>query len=483
MLIRQTIAYLPAQLLGPLVQFATAIVLTHFLAAADYGATMLVFASQELIYILCLAWWTTYMMRYAGGFTEEKARERFRQTERGILAITGVLQMIGTLAVVAISLPGASLAFYLGAMLFTFSRSYLHFLADQARKAEAILDYSLVQIAAPLIGLGLAMGTSLFVALRPEHILALFAFAQGGIGVLVGQRLGTLRHWGKIDRETLKAALAFGYPVVVSSAFGWIATNGIRFIVQSMLGAAALGLLSVGWWLAQRLTTVAAMLVTAAAYPLAVRAFESGDRPAALRQLSDNSTLLLAMIAPATFGVVAINDPMTRLMVAPEYHAVTIAILPWALVGAAIRSFRAHGWDQLYLLFEAPYPMLVVEVIEAIVTVAAAACGAYTGGILGAVIGTTLAGAAVATCDYLYLHVRYQIRAPFWQFTRILVAAGSMYLALGALPSLGLAIQPHWGSIALAIVIGGITYAAAMALLFPLMARQAFGAVLTRLQR
>ncbi|MCA0399965.1 MAG: polysaccharide biosynthesis C-terminal domain-containing protein [Proteobacteria bacterium] len=483
MLIRQTLAYLPAQLLGPLVQFATAIVLTHFLNAAEYGVTMLVFASQELIYILCLAWWTTYMMRYAGAFADGEAKTRFAQTERGVLLATAIFQMVGTLGVVAISVPQASAFFFASAVFFILSRSYLHFLADQARKAEAILDYSLLQIAAPLLGLALAFAAYLRFDPTPEHILSLFALAQAGVGLVAGHRLGKLPRWGMIDRPILKAALAFGYPVVLSSAFGWLATNGIRFVIQSMLGAAALGLLSVGWWLAQRLTTVAAMLVTAAAYPLAVRAFESGDREAALRQLSDNSALLLAMIVPATFGVIAINEPMTKLLVASEYHAATIAILPWALTGAAIRSFRAHSWDQLYLLFEAPYPMLVVEVVEALVTLAAAAWGAYSGGILGAVIGTTLACAVVTAGDYLYLHLRYAIRAPFWQFARILVAGAGMYLALLALPGLGLAIEARWPSILLAILIGGVLYAAAMAMLFPLMAREAFRYVSLRLRR
>ena len=63
MLIRQTIAYLPAQLIGPLSQFAMAIVLTHWLGAAEYGLTMLIFASQELTFRVSLAWWTSYMMR------------------------------------------------------------------------------------------------------------------------------------------------------------------------------------------------------------------------------------------------------------------------------------------------------------------------------------------------------------------------------------------------------------------------------------
>ena len=46
MLIRHTLGYLPAQLLSPLAQLATALVLTHALGAADYGLVDKVIAQR-----------------------------------------------------------------------------------------------------------------------------------------------------------------------------------------------------------------------------------------------------------------------------------------------------------------------------------------------------------------------------------------------------------------------------------------------------
>jgi hypothetical protein len=70
MLIRHTLAYLPAQLLSPLLQLTAALYLTYVLGAADYGLAMLIFASQELVFLVCLSWWTTSYLRYGGRWTE-----------------------------------------------------------------------------------------------------------------------------------------------------------------------------------------------------------------------------------------------------------------------------------------------------------------------------------------------------------------------------------------------------------------------------
>jgi O-antigen/teichoic acid export membrane protein len=466
-LIRHTLAYLPAQLIGPLVQFATAIVLTHYLGAADYGLTMLIFASQELVFLLCVSWWTIYMMRYAGTITDEAGRQRYASTETSVLIGTAALQVIATIGVILIAEPTVSPAFYASACVFTITRSFTNFLSERTRKNAAILEYSLLQIAAPLGGLLATLLVMVTLGARPAWVLLVFGITQGLVGLGIALRLGLVRHPGPLDRSIVRAAFMFGAPVVISGGLAWLAANGIRFVVQGSLGAVALGLVSVGWGFATRLAAVAAMVVAAAAYPLAVRAMEAGDPEGAKKQLSDNSALLLGIIAPATFGVIAINEPLTQLLIAQEYQATTISILPWALAGASIRNLRMHGWDQMYLLFEAPRPMLVLEASEAVATLLGAGIGIYMNGILGAVIGTTLAAGLVATGDFLFLRARFGLHAPIWQFLRILVASWGMYFALASLPVFGALIRPLWSSISLAIALGAFLYALMITALFP----------------
>jgi O-antigen/teichoic acid export membrane protein len=466
MLIRQTLAYLPAQLLSPLIQFATAIILTHYLVAADYGLTMLVFASQELIFQIFLSWWTTYFLRYAGGFAGEGAQRNLRATEATIILATAAMQIVATLMLVAVIGDAVSSAFVIGACLYVVTRSYLTFLGEKARRETRILAYSILQIGAPLASLALALLMFALFGASPARVLLDFAVMHLLIAALVAWRMGAFSMPGRPDAAILRAALNFGIPVLVSNIFGWFAAQGIRFVVQYGLGAAALGLLSVGWGLAIRIAGVAAMVVTAAAYPLAVRKMDEGDPDAARRQLSTNSALLLGLIAPATAGVIVIAEPLVTLLIAAEYRAATIAILPWALVCAAIRNLRMHGWDQMYLLFEKPKPLVVVEGLEALVTILAAILGLRLGGLEGAVIGAALAAVVVALADYVYLNRRFGLSAPLGFYLRILAATGIMAAALLMLPALGLQVTASWSGLVLAIAFGALVYTLAAGSLF-----------------
>lgn len=474
MLIRQTFAYLPAQLIGPLAQFATAIVLTHWLGAADYGLTMLIFASQELVFLLCLSWWTFYMMRYSGSIRAPEKRTGFLQTQTTILIASSLLQGLVTALIVRVSAPEAASGFYAAAALFIVSRSLLNLLSERARLEGAIGAYSLIQIAAPVLGLALTLALLAAWGREPSLVLAAFGAVQSLVGLAVARGLDMFQRPGRIDRDILKSALDFGVPILFSNAFNWVAGNGIRFVVQAMRGAGELGLLSVGWGLAGRLSGIAAMVVTAAAYPLAVKAMESGQPDEARRQLSINSALLLAFIAPATAGVIVINEPLIHLLIAPEFQAMTIAILPWALLGASIRNLRMHGWDQLYLLFETPKTMLILDIYEAAFALAGGVIGVVLGGLPGAVIGTVIGTTLVTIGDYLYLRRRYHFRSPVEAILKILIATCLMVAVLLLLPRLGWPIKEGWMTLAATIFLGALAYGLALLALFPVYAGAAF---------
>src|SRR5258708_39828729 len=108
-----------------------------------------------------------------------------------------------------------------------------------------------------------------------------------------------------------------------------------------MAGVAAAGLFAVGYGLGQRAAGVAAMLVTAAAFPLAVKSMELAGSRAAMRQLADNSALLVAVLTPSLAGIFMLRAEIVHLLIAPPFQQVTLAILPLATLAGAIRNVRA----------------------------------------------------------------------------------------------------------------------------------------------
>jgi len=488
-LLRHTLAYLPAQLVGPLAQFAAALVLTHALGAADYGVTLLVFALQELAFLVCLSWWSTFVLRYgtslgAGDGPASRSSDgpalALARTESALLLATAGAQALGVVLVLALSTPGLGWAVLAAAAAYTVSRSLLSFLAERARREAAIGAYSWVQIAAPLGGLGLTFGLMASSGASPAGVLWAFALAQAVVGAGVARHLGLLLAPAWQAPALLRAALAFGGPVVLANALSWLAGNSIRFVVQQGAGAVALGWLSVAWGLATRLAGVAGMLVAAAAYPLAVRAMQAGDAVGAKRQLAANAVLVLAVLAPTGAGGAVLAGLFVHTVVAPEYQAMTVQLLPWALAGAVVRNARLHGWDQLYLLCEATRAMLWMDLLEAVVMTAAAALGLWWQGVLGAVVATTVAAVLVAAADGWVLRRLFGLQVHWGASARVLLAAGLMAAGLQAGLALGLWATPGPRALAWAVATGLLLYALALAALFPGQGRWLWQQVRTR---
>ncbi len=90
-----------------------------------------------------------------------------------------------------------------------------------------------------------------------------------------------------------------------------------------MLGVAAAGLFAVGYGLGQRAAAVAAMLVTAAAFPIAVKQMEESGSKAAMQQLSENSALLIAILAPSIVGIFMLRADIVHLLIAAPFQQVT----------------------------------------------------------------------------------------------------------------------------------------------------------------
>jgi O-antigen/teichoic acid export membrane protein len=477
MLLKRTLLYLPAQLLAPLFQFIAAVVWTHWFAPAAYGTLTLIMATQELVFLVCLSWWSHYTMRHLESFGAGEARARFERAERRVLALSVLGQALLTLALLAGFGLALTPALVLASVAFMVTRSLAAHLADRARAEHRIGAYTHLQLWGSVGGFLLAHG--LVVLVRPEPWLALAGFA-------VAQMIGLVIGWAMLrggatassgTRQMLREAARYGLPLLASGALAWASANGVRLIVEETVGLQALGLMAVGWGLGQRVISVVAMLLTAAAYPLALARLNAGDRDGAMEQIARNGALLFGLLAPAAAGMVAVAPVLTQLVVAPEYHAVTYAVLPVAVLYGAIRNLRVHYADQVFLLALASPQLLVINAIETVLTLAGAIVGVLLGGAVGACIGClggAIAGALVGFCWGALAHGLRFHWAPLAAsaVAALLLAVGVSHLPVQATPA-GLAAQ---------VALGVAIYGAAMLLLAPSLARSIAGRLLPKLR-
>lgn len=461
MLIRQTLLYLPAQIIGPLVQFASILLWTHYLSPAEMGLFALVLAAQELIYTTALFWYSIYTIRYFDHSADPDVREQFLATEAMAILIATIAS-IATMGLFPLlfgddwgwPLLAASAVFIVGRAVGTQ-------LSERARMTADMTSYSILQIVWPVAGLFIAWLLVATYGATATNVIAGYAAGQWLSILFVVGRMAWPQSFSS-SKDIVKAALKYSVPLVIGSQFVWMANNGIRFIVEYMDGIAAVGLLTIGWALGLRVANFVALLVTAAGFPLAIRKLREEGIDAGQTQLVRNGLLLLFVMAPAMVGFWLISPALVELLVAEEYRALTTEILPWAILAGAARNLRVHFGEQVFLLREEPKIPLFNDIVDGVATLIGAAIGFLWGGLVPAVIGAALGSvvALVVTAGFgLILH-RFVL--PFGEIVRIGIATAAMAAAV-----LALGVNASYLSVALAMLIGALVYAIASALLYP----------------
>jgi O-antigen/teichoic acid export membrane protein len=462
LLLRNTLFYLPAQFLGPLAQFAMVVIWTHLLDPAAFGVVTFVVAAQEVTALVGVVWWSVYMLRFRLRYVEAQESARFRAMDARVVALGAAAQaLMAPLCLLAIGVR-PDLALSAALTLYLVVRLALGHFSEWARSDHRIAAYTFAQIAAPVAGASLSVATiTLFGATPPVTLVGLaLGQAVGVVGLMTS--LGRRPGFGAFDRALFRDAMRYGVPLVAAGAFSWIAGNGVRVLVQYVDGVFAVGLLSAGWGLGQRISNVIAMVCTAAAYPLAVDKMESGDREGALAQVSTNGSLMLALLTPAAVGLAMLSGPLVDLMIAAEYRETTRLVMPLAMIAGAVRTLRNHSADQACLLLDRTRVSMISNLADAALTTAGAAFGLASGGIIGAVVGavagTTVAAAGAVAYAAIWLRLRLNIGVAL----RIGVAAAAMAVVLWWAPT-----PAGVFSIAAKIALGAIVYLVAAMLVLP----------------
>ena len=461
MLLRYTLLYLPAQFVGPLFQLVAMIVWTHVIDEHTLGIITLVTATHELLQIGFLAWWSQYALRFSGRYQDGEAA-RFYRTENTVLLISIVLQSVAVIGILLLVIaPDAKVGVLFATVGYVITRSLNLYIGERARARHQIWVYSIQQVVGPSVGFIVGLVLIELLGRSAEWPLAGYAAAQLVAALIVVPKISHGRSLWPVDREIVEHALHYGIPLVIGGALGWVGLNASRFIVNEMSGVAAAGLFAVGYGLGQRAAAVTAMLVTAAAFPLAVKSMEQGGSKVAMRQLADNSALLIAILAPSLVGIFMLRAEIVHLLIAPPFQQLTLAILPLSTLAGAIRNIRAHFGDQAFLLHNRTRWMMAVTAIDATMTVVFSAFCLRYWGLVGAAGATVLAALAAAIVSFTIGFSKFGVTLPIGHLTRIALATMAMAALLWIFPE-----APAFVILVAHITAGAAVYVAALALLY-----------------
>ena len=435
MLLKHTLLYLPAQFVGPLFQLLAMIVWTHVVDEHTLGVITLITATHELLQIGFLAWWSQYALRFLGRYQDANDASRFYRTENAVLLISIVLQSAAVIGILLLVIaPDAKTGLLFAAVAYVMTRSLNVYIGERARAQQQIRVYTIQQVFGPSVGFIAGLVLIKLFGQSAEWPLAGYAAAQLTAALIVMPTLRRGYRLWPIDREIVTHALRYGIPLIVGGALGWVGLNASRFIVNEMSGVAAAGLFAVGYGLGQRAAAVAAMLVTAAAFPLAVKSMEQEGSQAGMRQLAANSALLVAILAPSLAGIFMLRTEIVHLLIAAPFQAVTLAVLPLSTLAGAIRNLRAHFGDQVFLLQNRTRWMMAIAAIDASMTVVLSALFLPRWGLPGVAGATVLAALAAASVSFSIGFTRFGLRLPVGHLVRIALATIAMAALLRIFP-------------------------------------------------
>jgi O-antigen/teichoic acid export membrane protein len=453
---------MPAQVVGPLFQLVAVVAWTHVTSESTLGILTLVTATHELLQTLFLFWWSQYALRFFGTFKDGDAADRFYRTENAVLLLSCAVQSVVVLGILWTEIaPDAGPGLALAVVGYVITRTYNLYIAERARVRHEILVYTIQQITGPALGFLLGL---LFIKMFgdvPAWPVAAFAIAQFVAMVVVLPMIRFGWKVGPIDRTLLRQAMQYGIPLVVGGGFSWLGINASRFIVTDMLGLSAAGLFAVGYGLGYRASTVAAMMVTASAFPIAVRTMEEHGRHLALRQLADNGALLSAILFPSIAGVFILRNEIVHLLIAASFQEATLLILPLATLAGAIRNFRAHFSDQVFLLHKNTRLIIVISGVEAALTVVISIIFIKWWGLIGAVVASTISATVASSLSFGGSIIFFGLRPPIGHLIKVAIATAAMVTALYYVPEHDTAFY-----LTLHIALGATIYAVVLAVLF-----------------
>lgn len=462
MLLRQTVLYLPAQLLPAAMQFVALVLWSHLATPSVIGIVTLFVSIQDFMVLGFVNFWTSYTVRYATKeFETPAAAAAFDRTATAVMIGSSLLQ-----AAVAVALYAALIDLHPRPwllpilVLVVFGRAFNTFQAERGRAQGDILLYSIETIAGP-VG-GALIGVALLWRFGSDELWIFVGYA--GAQTLAAAA-GLLRdrswvRWGRPDGAVIRHALGYGGPLIVSSLFIWITQNTPRVLVSAFFGLAAAGVYALGFGLGFRVAVIAAMSVTAAAFPIAVRYANKGDMAGAMRQLANNAVLLVAVLAASIAGLALVSGDVTGLFVKASLQEAARPIMLWSLLAGAIICFRQHFLHQVFLVKEHTRPLGYVAAAEAVAAVLIGLLIVPRWGALGGVISLTVTSTG-SMAAVLVMAMGQGLRPPWRDFARIALATGAMALAI-------LAIQGgHSVPLLVArIAAGGAAFVGVMALLY-----------------
>ncbi|HYO09349.1 MAG TPA: oligosaccharide flippase family protein [Tepidisphaeraceae bacterium] len=266
----------------------------------------------------------------------------------------------------------------------------------------------------------------------------------------------------RIDPRLLAALARYGVPVSLTVAMVVVIGSSDRFLIALMIGEHAAGVYAVAADLTSQTIGLLMMVVFMPLFPLAVHAWESEGRAAAVERMRSNGALQLAIGLPCVAGLTVLTPGVAHCILGQDFRAEAVALIPLVAVAALLAGLKAYHFDASFQFVHKTLYQTLIVVVAAVANIALNVLMIPWWGVQGAAIASILAYvlALALTIALGSRHVALPI--PLGDVARVALATVAMATLLypfrGHVHPLALAAQVAGGAAAYAAVLVGTNF-------------------------
>ncbi|GGB07296.1 hypothetical protein GCM10011491_39230 [Brucella endophytica] len=338
MLLRSTLIYGPAILLTRISALLVLVIVTRLLNQEEYGLLTLVVTVGEMTDTALTNWLRIALLRLGGK----------GEISRGSLALAGKV-LIGTTAL-ALVISAVASFFVVPARWEEFATAVCVYLVvgAVARFALTVLQmqqrhsaYSLVESLRALLQLILPIAA---ITVFPDNFLVVSLGSSAGmlIAGITAFAVAARHVVTGPPRFTGRELFMLGIPLIVMALVGFGLNSAERLFLNAYHNAAAVAVFAAAYVLARQPIDMVGNAINMGAFPEVMSRFDEKGATAAAELLSQIMALLMQLCLPVAAMLVALNGPITGLLLPQSYHGelgFLFPVIAFAVLCANLTNF------------------------------------------------------------------------------------------------------------------------------------------------
>ncbi|CAK0759047.1 Oligosaccharide flippase family protein [Gammaproteobacteria bacterium] len=161
----------------------------------------------------------------------------------------------------------------------------------------------------------------------------------------------------------------YSAPLALSYLLSLIVANGDRFLISVFMSQTEVGHYSAAYGLADRPISIFFNWVGMATTPLIFAAMQKEGISGALRVMEGNVRIFIFLGFPISAGLAAIANPLSKVLMGPEFQEETAVLLPWLAIGGLLNGFMAHYLAHIFLATKRTSALFWTSAITAIANI------------------------------------------------------------------------------------------------------------------